>query len=457
MAIIIIFVSIAIFAPLLTPYDPVESKFLAESMAAPQWATILPQYRDLPPTTEITANWHVKQGSTLPPFVDVELDEELVVQYNRGGTEKTDIYLDAIFLYPYSPPGTFSYQFSWTAERVKTINYTLELTLVNEQTGKSYSLWDSYYGYDVKLTPEIPPLTKNVNWTFVKADSWTTSELQNRLQLPTGYAKIVFSEKGEYHLLMHIVFEPTSENATCEIGLKDTEIRIPGMVWGILGTNHLGGDVFSELVYGTQTSLIIGVSAAFFMTVIGTVVGVVAGYVGGIVDELLMRITDIMLCLPMLPLLITLVFVFGQTLLFIVLIMSALYWTYLARIVRSRVLSLREMAFVESAQAAGASSSYIMLKHMVPNVLPLSFAAMVLNVPSAIVTEAVLSFIGLGDPTVPTWGKMLEYAFRYGAFGRLAWWWIIPPGLALMILSLGFVFIGHAVDEVVNPRLRRRR
>jgi len=219
----------------------------------------------------------------------------------------------------------------------------------------------------------------------------------------------------------------------------------------------MGGDIFCELVYGTQTSLIIGISVAFFMTFIGTIVGVVAGYVGGVVDEFLMRITDILLCLPMLPLLITLVFLFGKSLLLLVLIMSALYWTYEARIIRSRVLSLREMAFVETAQAAGASSSYIMLKHMVPSVLPLSFAAMVLNVPSAIVTEAVLSFIGLGDPTLPTWGKMLEYAFTSGGFTHFAWWWIIPPGLAIMILSLGFVFIGHAVDEIVNPRLRRRR
>jgi len=453
-AIIIIFVSIAVLASKLTPYDPIKSKFLAEAVAAPQWATIFPSYRDLPPTTEIPANWDVKQGSS---FVHVELSTGLAVVRYSGEMEKDDIYLEAIFLYPYSPPMTFSYQFSWTAEEVKRMNYALELTLVNEQTGTSYSLWDSYYGYNVKRTPEIPPLTKDVNSTSVKADSWSTSELQSRLQLRPGYAKTIFSEKGEYYLLMHIVFEPTSENATCEISLKDTKITIPGMVWGILGTNHLGGDIFCELVYGTQTSLIIGVSAAFFMTAIGTVVGVVAGYAGGIVDEFLMRITDIMLCMPMLPLLITLAFVFGRSLLLLVLMMSALYWTYEARIIRSRVLSLREMAFVESAQAAGASNTYIVLRHMIPNVLPIAFAAMVLNVPSAIVSEAVISFIGLGDPTLPTWGKTLQYAFHSGGFEKLAWWWIIPPGLALMILSLGFVFIGHAVDEIVNPRLRRRR
>ena len=98
-----------------------------------------------------------------------------------------------------------------------------------------------------------------------------------------------------------------------------------------------------------------------------------------------------------------------------------------------------------------------MLKHLVPNVLPIAFASLVLSVPSAILFEATLSFLGFGDPRAPTWGKMLHHAFGFGGFTQLAWWWIIPPGLAITFLCLAFVFMGHAVDEVVNPRLRRRR
>lgn len=454
--ILIIFIAIAVLAPKLTPYDPMTSKFLADSIAPPQWATIFPQYRNLPPTTEIIADWDVQSGSNLPPSVKVEPGNELIVRYNGGETEKADIQLDANFLYPYRPPKAFSYQFDWKVEGVKGMKYSLELTLVSPE-GREYSFWDSYYGYGVKRTDEIPLSTNDVNWTFVKADAWGTYAFQSRLQLGVGFARIVFSEKGEYYWLLHIVFEPTSENATYEINLKDTKIKIPGLIHGILGTDHMGGDIFSQLVYGTQISLVIGVTAALFITFIGTAVGVISGYVGGIVDELLMRITDIVLCIPLLPFLIIMVAVFGSSLLLIVILIAALWWTTLARIIRSRVLSLREMAFVESAKAVGASRLYIILRHMVPNVLPIAFAAMILNVPSAIVMEAVLSFLGLGDPTVPTWGKTLEYAFRSGAFDKMAWWWIIPPGIALMTLSLAFVFIGHAVDEIVNPRLRRRR
>jgi len=459
-AILIIFISIAVLAPWLTPYDPLTSQFLADEKAMPQWVTIFPQYKDLPPTTEIVANWHVKQGSN---SVHVKLDEEsVVVRYSGGGTEKTDIYLDANFLYPYSPPKGFMYRFSWAAEKVQEVGYSLELILVSPE-GQEYSLWDSYYcdGSDwTKKTTEIPLLREEKNSTCIQVHS-SCFELLQRLGLPIAYriAGQVFSVKGEYYLLMHVVFEPksTSESTTAEIILKDTKIRIPGLIHGILGTDHSGKDLFSQFVYGTRTSLMIGVLAAFSITVIGTIVGVTAGYLGGVADEILMRITDVTLCLPMLPVLITLAALFGSNVFFIILILAVLWWSGLARIIRSRVLSLREMTFIVSAKAVGASRSHIILKHIMPNVLPLAFAAMVLNVPSAIITEATLSFIGFSDPVLPTWGKMLHDAFYFGAFKRLAWWWIVPPGLALMILALAFVFIGHAMDEIVNPRLRRRR
>ena len=129
----------------------------------------------------------------------------------------------------------------------------------------------------------------------------------------------------------------------------------------------------------------------------------------------------------------------------------------LSRVIRSRVLSLREMPFIESAKAAGASDSYIIIRHLVPNVFPVAMASMILAVPAAILTEAALSFLGFGDPFVPTWGKMLHEAYTEGAFGAFAWWYILPPGLAITFICLAFVFIGHALDEIVNPRLRRRR
>ena len=123
---------------------------------------------------------------------------------------------------------------------------------------------------------------------------------------------------------------------------------------------------------------------------------------------------------------------------------------------RAQTLSLKERTFVEAAKASGAASGYIIKSHILPNTVPLIFADLVLNIPSAILTEASLSFLGLGDPRVPTWGKILQNARQFGGFTKLAWWWLIPPGLALTFLSLAFVFIGNAVNEILNPRYRER-
>jgi peptide/nickel transport system permease protein len=170
-----------------------------------------------------------------------------------------------------------------------------------------------------------------------------------------------------------------------------------------------------------------------------------------------MRIVDILLCLPLLPLLLALVALYGRNVYYIVLFIAIFGWQGLARVIRSQTLSIRETAYIDTAKASGASGFYIMLRHIVPNIIPVAFASMILAVPSAILFEASLSFLGFGDPRVATWGMMLQHAFGFGGFSHLAWWWIIPPGLAIIGLCLSFVFIGYAFDEIVNPRLRRRR
>jgi peptide/nickel transport system permease protein len=457
-AILIMFISVSLLAPWLTPYHPTQSKYLAESLAMPKWVTILPQFSDLPPTMEILACWNVQNGSDL---VNVELGEKTTIRYNGIGIEKTDVYLHSAFSYPYVPSRTFKYKFEWESLFCSQAGYSLELILVTPE-GYSYSFCDSYYGLKVKKSQEIPLLKEETGSTHrLKADSWDF-RVWDRLgwHRSVEYLTLtsqVFRSKGEYYVLLHVVFEPSASNATCEIIVKETQIIIPGLIHGLLGTDQYGGDLFCQLVYSTRTSLMIGMFTALSITAIGVIVGVVAGYVGGAIDELFMRTADVVLCIPMLPILITLAVLFGANMYFIVLLLSMLWWPGIARVIRSRVLSLREKTFVVSARAVGASKPHIMLKHIIPNVLPLAFAALILNVPSAIITEAVISFIGITPLTAPTWGKMLHYAFHAGAFQRLAWWWIVPPGLALMILALAFVFIGHAVDEIVNPRLRRRR
>lgn len=460
-AIVLMFVFIAASAPWLTPYHPIKDYGLAESMAMPQWVTWLPQYSDLPPTIHLSVDW--PQVSANQSVVDIKRGEGSVVMRYVGSGMNADVYLGMNFSYPYSPPKAFECTFRWEAKPVEEVGYSLELFLVLPG-GEKESLWDSYYLYGKKRTTEIPLRKREYESTHVRLLS-KDARLLTRFgyddplqQLKHNIATETFQKEGEYGLLMHVRFEPEmAEDATCEIHLKDTQFKIKGLVHGILGTDRDGTDILSQMAYGTQISLTVGLLATLIATSIGILVGVVSGYIGGAVDELLMRIVDVFLCIPLLPLLLILMFVFGRNVFYIVFLIGFFTWTGLARVIRSQVLSLREKPFIESAIASGASKSYIMLGQIIPNVLPVAFASMILGIPIAILTEASLSFLGFGDPTLATWGRTLNNAFQSRAFQNLAWWWILPPGLAIMILCLGFVFIGHALDEVVNPRLRRRR
>lgn len=229
----------------------------------------------------------------------------------------------------------------------------------------------------------------------------------------------------------------------------------------VLGTNDIGQDIFSELIFGTRVSLLIGFAAAFFTVTIGTLIGVVAGFMGGTVDEILMRFTDVIMILPTIPLLILLMAIFGKQSFFItVLAISILGWTGTARMVRASTLSIKERMYVEASKAIGAGDRHIITKHILPNVSPLIMATMIYQVAGAMMTEASLAFLGLGDPSNKSWGMILHYAQTSGGWyanmGYPAWWWIITPGLCIALTISSLVLIGQAMEEIINPRLRRR-
>lgn len=223
----------------------------------------------------------------------------------------------------------------------------------------------------------------------------------------------------------------------------------------ILGTDYEGHDILAWLIYGTRAELMVGVTAAFFSVVIGTIVGLVAGFYSGIIDDLLMRATDVVLSLPGLVIILLFAAVFGPSLLNIIIIIGILSWAGIARVIRSVTLSLKERAFVDAAIIAGASESRLIFKHIAPNVLPYTFLYMTFNISGAIVTEAILAFLGFGDVNYVTWGMMLQY-LQISGHSLDAPWWLLPPGIAITLLSLSFYLIGRAFDEVVNPRLRKR-
>jgi len=223
----------------------------------------------------------------------------------------------------------------------------------------------------------------------------------------------------------------------------------------ILGTDYEGHDILAWLIYGTRAELMVGVTAAFFAVVIGTIVGLVAGFYSGIIDDLLMRTTDVVLSLPGLVILLLFAAVFGPSLLNIIIIIAILSWAGIARVIRSVTMSIKERAFVDAAIIAGASDSRLIFRHIAPNVLPYAFLYMTFNISGAIVTEAVLAFLGFGDVNYVTWGMMLQY-LQISGHALDAPWWLLPPGVAITLLSLAFYLIGRAFDEVVNPRLRKR-
>ncbi|MCM3731173.1 ABC transporter permease [Fictibacillus nanhaiensis] len=226
----------------------------------------------------------------------------------------------------------------------------------------------------------------------------------------------------------------------------------------LLGTNDVGQDIFSELIYGTRVSLLIGIIAALISIVIGCLVGVVSGYFGGKIDSLLMRFVDLILVIPFLPLMILMAAFVGPSFWNIILVISIISWASPARVIRSQVLTLKTKGFVEAAKSIGTNISTILRVHILPGVIPIALAQFVMAASHSILIEASLSFLGLGDPFTKSWGTTLYYAQARGAFLTDSWiWWILPPGLLITALVVGFALTGFSMEEILNPRLRKGR
>ncbi|HET8990609.1 MAG TPA: ABC transporter permease [Acidimicrobiales bacterium] len=218
-----------------------------------------------------------------------------------------------------------------------------------------------------------------------------------------------------------------------------------------MGTTELGQDVFREFLAGGRISLYVGLSATFIAMVLGAGLGLVSGYYAGWRDTVLMRITDFFLVLPTLPLIIVLAALFGQSVIVTSLVIGLTSWPQTARIIRSQVLSLRERPLVQRVRSLGAGDLRIMRVHILPNVAPLIFANLALVLSGAILAQAALAFLGLGDPVQVSWGTTLHNAFDSGAMSSGAWWYVLTPGVGIVAMVLAFSLIGHSLDRVLNP------
>ncbi len=295
------------------------------------------------------------------------------------------------------------------------------------------------------------------NWTRFKRnlnDFWRAFR-RNRLGLVGAF--LVFST------FFVAIFAPLLTPYSPTEVIRDESGRgltfTPPTIHDPLGTDDAGHDVWAQLVYGARISLSVGFLAGFVAMFVGSFFGIMAGYFGGRVDNLLMRITDILLVIPDLPLILVLVATLRQMdlsispLVVLTLVIGLLYWTSTARLIRSQVLTIKERQFVARARAIGAGDGHIIRKHILPQIMPLIVANTVLILSTAILVESGLAFLGLGDPTQPSWGTMLNFAFDRSAITNGAWWFYLPPGLAIVWVTLGCVLLGNVLEEMLNPRL----
>lgn len=225
-----------------------------------------------------------------------------------------------------------------------------------------------------------------------------------------------------------------------------------GSYW--MGTDESGRSVALLTWWGARVSLIIGLAAALLSVVIGTVMGVLAAHFGGWTSTLLMRVTDFFLVLPALVLAIALSTVLDRGLATIVLAIGVTSWPQTARLVRAQTLTVETRPYIERSKALGGGHAHIIGKHVLPAVLPLVMANTTLSVASAIIAESTLSFLGLGDPSLVSWGSMLKSAMDTGAVTAGAWWYLLPPGLGIVLVVMAFTLCGRALEAVFNPRLR---
>jgi peptide/nickel transport system permease protein len=383
------------------------------------------------------------------------LDEPTLSEGRVGGTT----VLEASFPYDYSadlPPSDLIFR-AWAKgnvtltlvlERPDNTNITLcrksinagpgkdiRIPLAAEAKGSAYNFISRYESRD-NLAGVDRRTIKAMDAVFAKAQE--------------GILRSPEPLQGAYNVKLTVV--PSGAGGA----LEDPYLVVSGRVHGLLGTDGTKRDIWSGIVAGTKWALIIGLLTAVISVTVGVIYAVTSAYFGGWADSLMQRVYEVFYSLPMLPLLIVLSAVFKPNIWILIGIMCVLSWTGPVRVVRSMGLQLKEESFVEAARGLGASNARIIFKHIVPLLAPYAFASMALYVPSAIVAEASVSLLGLGDATICTWGQILHDAMRGGAVLQSLWWWVVPPGLAIALMGMTFAFIGFAMDTILHPKLRTR-
>jgi peptide/nickel transport system permease protein len=458
------FVFMALAAPLLTSYGPNEQ--VAGPLAQPEWVMNFPDGYYLSrnvvnPSTATIKSPASLQAWTLSssPATLASTQESYAsnvsfskassgsLQLAYSGNGPGTVRISESFQYPYrGPPGRFiaNVQYLLTGASAATpVHVTVFVERMQQPGVQDFLLLDENE-------------TVSGHWLPSAQLDSNSLALVQFLNTPSGFTPpgIIFSQQTSYSYGLDITFYGHQT-----INIDNFQLQLFGTAFGLLGTDYAGVDVLTQTMFGARISLFVGLLAAGIGIGLGLLVGLLAGFLGKFVDEILMRFTDMLLVIPSLPLLIVLVAVLGPSIWNIILIIGFLGWTGFARIVRSQVLTLRERPFVEASRASGAGPGRIIIKHIFPNIVSLTYVNLALSVPAAILTESALAFLGLSDPSVVSWGHMFQNINISGDLSHFppVWWWILPPGFGIALVSLSFILIGYALDELFNPRLRKRR
>lgn len=490
-------------APVLTPYSPVMREVVAGDFATPEWVAPPDVPRNLGKTFDrFKVENRVVQGDVTINLLRTSGGFEVV--FEGSGYASLLIVSEEFIEYPYRPARSIDVRIAFNATylegkgeawyNVDTLLVNRDLLERNERRNLRATLPD---GSTVEL--EVPRgvyslydlVTTRVGWIYdyfkgplrVSAPAVLPNPMRNMVQPyirsirdpitrerlsqlfgEVNAAKELLLERGtRIYVAINVTYycDPASfmmrcQNGALRVSYAPVRVFIKGDAFGILGTTAYGNDVWSQFLYGARSAVVLGLAVATVTTLVALVFGLVAGYrAGTYTDHSITLLTDIIYFIPVVPLVMVVGLVFGRTLWNIYAVLIATAWPGGARIIRQWTMTLRSSLYVEAAKALGASEWRIMIKHIAPQLVPYLVYRIVMAVPGVVFFEAGIQLLGFGDPEAATWGRMINEAYYQGAFLMNAWWWIIPPIAGLVMLAAGFVLFGMALDEIVNPRLRR--
>ncbi|MHA2286223.1 MAG: ABC transporter permease [Candidatus Thorarchaeota archaeon] len=468
---LILFVGMAIFAPFLATHDPATNNKVAPNYLAPGWMSVFD------PGGVVSDNYLENPDFLESPDFVVRgtNSDEFSYLYHSGTGEDDFNHINLTWThdqepmdYPLLPDPTgnmpdssdfvyFTQSFIWPFERMPSdvnasMNFATTLTgdFLNEEAPLMFKVyiwlidssgnWRQIYASYPPYVPVYQTRAVDLNWYDIIEGFRGMVEVDGEQDDPTDELTLAIGLAPTFAFRNFGGATPElNYTGSVTVSFKSSTLFVYGDYFGYLGTTDKGADAWSQLVYGSRISLVIGILATGLASTVGVIVGLVSGYFGGKIDEALMRVVDFLLIIPWLPLMMVLAAFLGPTIENIIIVIAILGWTGTSRLIR-----------------IGATDTYIIFRHIFPNVTPILFANITLGVVGAILSESALAFLGLTDPSEPSWGRMLADTQATGGFLEGAWWVVVFPGLMITIISLAFTFVGHTLDQVLNPRLRER-